>query len=228
MIKIQNLTVSYGKNIILENLKLELQPTHIHGLIGLNGSGKTTLLNTLYGLNKPDAGEIFYEQKKLTRKNIAFLPTQNFFYSRITGEEYLRLFQTQNQQFSIQDWNEIFELPLKKLIEDYSTGMKKKLALLGILSLNRPIFILDEPSNGLDLESNQILKKIMLRLKETGKTILITSHILEMLWTVCDVIHHLENKKIQQSYTASEFQYLENQLFNYHHSQEIQLQKLLF
>lgn len=227
MIQIQDLTVSYGKNTILKNINLELQSEQIHGLIGLNGSGKTTFLNTLYGLIKPDSGKIVYETTPLHRKQIAFLPTQNFFYSRITGEEYLRLFQSQNQEFNIQDWNEIFELPLKKLIENYSTGMKKKLSLLGVLSLNRPILILDEPSNGLDLESNQILKKIILRLKETGKTVLITSHILEMLWTICDVIHHLDEKHIKNSYPKSEFHTLENQIFDHRHQQETQLRKLL-
>lgn len=227
MIKVQDLTVSYGKHTVLDKLNLELQPAQVHGLIGLNGSGKTTLLNTVYGLLKPKSGKVFLGEKKLTRENIAFLPTQNFFYSRITGQEYLQLFKSQNQSFNIEEWNSLFELPLGELIENYSTGMKKKLALLGVLSLNRSFIILDEPSNGLDLESNQILKKILLRLKETGKTILITSHILEMLWTICDEIHHLENKKIQHSYSLNEFHILENQILEHKNKQTETLQKLI-
>jgi len=227
MLEIKELTVRYGKKTILENLHLQLQIGHIHGLIGLNGSGKTTLLNAIYGMVSSQSGEILYQNKPLHRQQIAFLPTQNFFFSRITGEEYLKFFQSQNQTFDITEWNKIFDLPLKNLIENYSTGMKKKLALLAVLSLQRPILILDEPSNGLDLESNQILKKIILRLQETGKTILITSHILEMLHAVCDEIHHLHQQKIQSSYSQNEFALLENQIFETRSKQSEQLKKLI-
>lgn len=226
MIEVQNIKVSYGKNLVLNDVNLALASHQVHGLIGVNGSGKTTLLHTLYKYIIPQSGQVLYEKETLTRKHIAFLPTQNFFYSRMTGQEYLSLFRANNQDFNIKKWNEVFRLPLSHLVENYSTGMKKKLALIGVLSLDRPILVLDEPSNGLDLESNQTLKKILLQLKEKGKTIIITSHILEMLWTTCDVIHHLENKKISGSYLSSEFKILEEKMTR--QSQDDQLKDLIY
>ena len=87
MITISNLKVSYGKNKVLEDLNLEIEPATIHGLVGLNGAGKTTLLNTIYGLKKSDSGLIHYNNSPIKRKEIAYLETINYFYPRITGKE---------------------------------------------------------------------------------------------------------------------------------------------
>src|SRR5690606_1140889 len=130
------------------------------------GSGKTTLLSSLYGLKIPDSGSLTYWEKPLRRSDIGYLETSNFFYSRITGMEYLQLFTINNPAFSIDGWNKLFELPLNQFIENYSTGMKKKLAFLGIIALNKPVLILDEPFNGIDMETTQTLKLIIQALKK--------------------------------------------------------------
>ncbi|TAD94710.1 MAG: ATP-binding cassette domain-containing protein [Bacteroidetes bacterium] len=213
MLQIQNISVKYKDKNVLQNLSLNLEKGQIHGLIGLNGAGKTTLLHSLYGLVKAIEGQILWEEKPLNYRNIAYLESHNFFYHYLTGQEYLNLFQASNQNFAVQEWNRIFDLPLSQMIENYSTGMKKKLALMAILSLDRPIIVLDEPSNGLDLEGNQLLKQILLRLKEKGKTILITSHLLEILTTICDQIHHLKQGKIKFSYQKDQFKDLEQHIF---------------
>ncbi len=80
---------------------------------------------------------------------------------------------------------------------------------MGILSLNRPILILDEPFNGLDLETNSVLKQIILLLKAKNKTILITSHILETLTSICDEIHYLKAGAIQRTFTPETYTDLE-------------------
>jgi len=213
MIIINDLSVSYQKGIkVINGLNLQLSLNEVHGLVGLNGSGKTTLLNTIFSIIKQENGSITYNNQKLTKKSIGYLETENFFYTNITGAEYLSLFE--NKNFDLPAWNKIFELPLNNIIDNYSTGMKKKLALLGILKLDKPILILDEPFNGLDLETSKVLQIIILKLKQKQKTIIITSHILESLTSICDTIHYLDNGTIKFSRTKNEFENLEKDIFH--------------
>ncbi len=213
MISISNLSISYTKNEkVIHELNLQMQGSCIHGIVGLNGSGKTTLLNSIFGLKTYDKGEILFNNKKISKKFISYLPTENYFYNNITGREYLNLFK--NSKFDIKKWNELFVLPLDKIIESYSTGMRKKLALFGILKLDKEIMILDEPFNGLDIETSRIIRSILLKLKEKGKIIIITSHIIETLTNMCDFIHMLENRKIKFSIGVDEFEKFENDIFS--------------
>jgi len=212
MISISELTLSYGSSPpVLRNLNLNLEVGKIHGLVGLNGAGKTSLLNALHGLVKPKGGHLSFHKEPLTKKHIAFLPTENYFYPNITGREYLNLFP--NKEFNISDWNEIFHLPLDQVIDGYSTGMKKKVALLGILKQDKPIMILDEPFNGLDIEIGRTLHTILTSLKQKQKTILTTSHILDSLTDLCDDIHYLENGKVIFSKEKEEFEAFKKELY---------------
>ena len=172
-------------------------------------------------------GTIDYNGKPVERKHIAYLETVNYFYPRITGGEYLGIFKSKNNSFDIAKWNDLFELPLDKLVDKYSTGMKKKLALLGIISLSREIIILDEPFNGLDLETVQKTKMLLNGLK-SKKTILITSHILESLTGMCDFISYLNNGAIQFTKAKTEFNLIENEIFAVHQEKiSFQIKELL-
>lgn len=212
MITIKNLDISYQKNKkVIDSLNLTMEENTINGIVGLNGTGKTTLLNAIYGLKKIDSGTINLKEAAITKREIAYLVTENFFYSNITGREYLSLFK--NKQFNDDKWNELFLLPLNQIIDEYSSGMKKKLAIIGILKQDKPIIILDEPFNGLDIETSRIIRSILLRLKKRGKTIIITSHIIETLTNLCDYIHYLENGKIKYSKEKKEFAEFEKEIF---------------
>ena len=214
MITIKDLIVSYNKEEqVISSLNLTLPQNMIHGIVGLNGAGKTTLLDSIYGLKEMQSGEILCNGAKPNKKEISFLSTDNYFYSNITGREYLYLFR--NKQFITEKWNELFLLPLDQIIDGYSTGMKKKLALLGILKQDKPIMILDEPFNGLDIETCRIIRSILLRLKDRKKTIIITSHIIETLTNLCDYIHYLEKGKIMYSRDKGEFKEFERELFEF-------------
>ena len=212
MITIKDLIVSYeeGKNVI-NSLNLKLTDNSINGIVGLNGAGKTTLLNSIYGLKNINSGTIADNEKKISKKNISFIETENYFYSNITGREYLNLFN--NKLYDENTWNKLFLLPLDTIIDDYSTGMKKKLALMGVLKQNKPIMILDEPFNGLDIETCRIIRQILLKLKEQNKIIIITSHIIETLTNLCDYIHYLEKGVIKFSKDKHEFEKFEQDLF---------------
>ena len=212
MIIIKDLHISYGKNKkVIKSLNLSLNNNSINGVVGLNGSGKTTFLNAIYGLKSIDKGEITVEGLPVSKKQTSYLVAENFFYSNITAREYLSLFK--NDSFNIDKWNELFLLPLDQVIDSYSTGMKKKLALLGVLKQDKQIMILDEPFNGLDIETCRIIRSILLRLKDRGKTIIITSHIIETLTNLCDFIHYLNNGTIEYSKDKGDFDDFERDIF---------------
>lgn len=222
MISIKDLTISYdGKSKVIDSLNLSLVRNNIHGIVGLNGAGKTTLLNTIYGLTKRNSGEVSWDGRNINKKDISYLVTENFFYSNITAREYLSLFK--NPQFNLDKWNELFSLPLDNIIDSYSTGMKKKLALLSVLKQDKSIMILDEPFNGLDIETCRIIRSILLRLKDRGKTIIITSHIIETLTNLCDFIHYLEKGKIKYSKDKLDFAEFERKLFETIENKNVEL-----
>lgn len=228
MIRIENVSLSYGKQVVIQNLFLEIPEASVHGLVGLNGSGKTTLIKALYGLKTLGKGKLSFRNEPLQRKDIAYLETDPFFYSSITGREYLRLFSLKNRTFDLEGWNNLFELPLDRFIEEYSTGMKKKLAFMGIIALKRNIMILDEPFNGIDLETTQKLKIIIKALREKGKTVLLTSHILESLTSICDAISYLQDQKISYTFERAEFAGMEDKIFkNFNAENESIVRKLI-
>lgn len=215
MLTIRNLQVEYKKqSLILKGITLSMESGKIHGIVGLNGAGKTTLLNTLYGFIRPVEGSILYNDNPLHRRDIAYLEAENYFYPYMTGREYLDLFPAGENSFQVDNWQKLFNIPLNDITENYSTGMKKKLALLGVIKPDKPILILDEPFNGLDLESAYILTLILQQLREKGKTILVTSHVFETLTSGCDYIHHINNGMIARSYSQDQFGMLQQLLYS--------------
>ena len=213
MLVINQLSVSYDKNIVIEDLSVSFGAAQVHGLAGLNGSGKTTLLNTVYGFKRSVSGNILYNDMPIHRKHISFLETENHFYPNITGREYLGLFKPRGKE-NDEAWNRLFKLPLDQIVDGYSSGMKRKLALMATLKQDKPVIILDEPFNGLDLEASRVLNIVISKLREKGRTIIVTSHILESLTGICDYIHYLNDRKIQFSRTKEEFGNIGNEMFH--------------
>jgi ABC-2 type transport system ATP-binding protein len=214
MISIEGITVKLGNSIVLENIHLNLKKSSVYGLLGLNGSGKSTLFNTIYGFVKPSSGIISWEGKPIQKKHVAYLETENYFYPNITGEEYLSLFQQKSQGFKQDKWVDLFSLPIKRRVEEYSSGMKKKLAFLGLLKLDRQVFLLDEPFNGVDIETARVFEMVFSELAAKGKTLVVTSHILEPVTNTCDTIFHLEGKRISRQFEKHEFGLINNILFH--------------
>lgn len=205
MLKLDQVQLRYGDNKVLTRLSADFPSGEIHGIVGMNGSGKTSLLRAIHGSVPFQDGRILWNALPTHRRMVGFLETQNYFYPRITGGEYLQLFLSSYPDFDLEGWNALFDLPLDHLIDSYSTGMKKKLAFMGLLALDRPILILDEPFNGLDLESNEALQQILPKLKRPDRLILITSHIKDTLISICNRIHLLRGGVFESSFTSEEF-----------------------
>lgn len=211
MITINNLSKSYGSKKVLKQINISFEKGRVYGIVGENGAGKTTLFKCIAGLESHD-GKIESDFVKL-KDVLGFLQTDPYFFSKITGGEYLRLLcNARNiKELNFQEKN-IFDLPLNQYASTYSTGMKKKLALTAVLLQQNKFFILDEPFNGVDIQSNIIITEIIHRLKALGKTIIISSHIFSTLNDTCDEIFLLKEGEIIRKVKQEEFQELEEEM----------------
>ncbi len=207
--EIKQLSFGYGASKpILNNLSLQLELGEKHGILGANGAGKTTFFRLVSGQLKPKSGAILLNERAVTKTDVSLLEAEPYFYPYMTGMEYLRFIEDDTSQ--IERWNGLFDLPLLQYAEEYSTGMKKKLGLMGVLlQKKRPLLILDEPFNGVDFESNEIIMSVLRHEQLQHRTLLISSHILPTLTRVCQRISVLENGEFVQTYAQSEFHRLE-------------------
>lgn len=211
MIQIKQLHKSFGSKQVLNNIDLTFEKGTITGIVGENGAGKTTLFRCIAGLEDYE-GTIDSETNPLKNK-LGLLFTDPFFFPKITGKEYLQ-FMCNARGVKIADFNSrnIFDLPLNQYATSYSTGMKKKLAILAILLQENDYFIFDEPYNGVDIQSNIVITEILLKLKEMNKTVLISSHIFSTLNDTCDRIHLLQDGEIKRTVDKNEFLQLEEEM----------------
>lgn len=211
MIKITGLNKNYGNNEVLKEINMEFSKGKVYGIVGENGAGKTTLFRCIAGLESY-SGNIFSDLQPL-KNHLGLLLTNPFFFSKITGKEYIRLLCNAREKKKIRiDQKNIFDLPLNQYVSTYSTGMKKKLAIMAILLQENEYFILDEPFNGVDIQSNIILTEIILKLKDLGKTVLVSSHIFSTLSDTCDEIYLLRKGEQIKSVQKVDFKNLEQEM----------------
>ena len=211
MIKIKELSKLFGNKEVLKNLSMEFSTGNVYGIVGENGAGKTTLFRCIAGLESY-SGEIISDVMPL-KNHLGLLLTEPFFFSMMTGREYIRLLCNARGKTNVDiDSKNIFDLPLDQYASTYSTGMKKKLAITAILLQENEYFILDEPFNGVDIQSNIILTEIILKLKELNKIVIISSHIFSTLSDTCDEIHLLRKGEQIKSVNKTGFKDLEQEM----------------
>lgn len=211
MIKIKELSKLFGNKEVLKNLSMEFSTGNVYGIVGENGAGKTTLFRCIAGLESY-SGEIISDVKPL-KNHLGLLLTEPFFFSMITGREYIKLLCNARGKTNVDiNSKNIFDLPLDQYASTYSTGMKKKLAITAILLQENEYFILDEPFNGVDIQSNIILTEIILKLKELNKIVIISSHIFSTLSDTCDEIHLLRKGEQIKSVNKTGFKDLEQEM----------------
>ena len=209
-IEAHGLAKTFGKKVAVSNVTLQVREGEFFGFLGPNGAGKSTTIKMLCGLLRPDGGEIriagvdLYSDPLEVKRLIGVLPEETNLYERLTGEEYL-LFAGQmygltkkeavERTASLMELMELTE-ERKKLIVDYSMGMRKKVALAAAL-IHRPrVLFLDEPFNGIDPISVRSIRNVMRHLTERGTTIFITSHVMEVIEKLCSRVAIINNGQI--------------------------------
>lgn len=212
MIEIQNVSKSYakGKVLALDDITLNVKDGEIFGFLGPNGAGKTTTIKTITGILKPDKGTVkindidMAENPVEAKKNIGFVPDNPEIFNRLSGMEYLNFIADvydvpdKERYDVINKMSEEFEIKdaLSSRINSYSHGMKQKLVVIGALLHNPPVWILDEPMVGLDPKASFILKNMMRKHADSGKTVFFSTHIMEVAEKVCDRIGIIKKGKI--------------------------------
>ena len=187
------ITKRYGKQVVLDNIEFEINSKCIL-IIGENGSGKTTLFKILSGLIKRYEGQIDLSS------NVSYLPDSESLFLSKSGLDNLDYFLNKEELEKSKYYINYFHMNeyISKRVRSYSNGMKKKLALTLALSRNKDYLILDEPTNSLDIESIELLKKEIKILKE-NKNIIISSHDVSIFdIDLIDTIYLIKNHKLYQ------------------------------
>ncbi|MDO4230301.1 MAG: ABC transporter ATP-binding protein [Capnocytophaga sp.] len=196
MIEFKEIHKKYGKLHVLKGVSFTIEKEGIIAILGPNGSGKTTLMKSFLGMVIPNKGEIFLDGKSIKnqwkyREQVAYLPQIANFPSNLKVRELIKMIKNfKNQQCNEAELIEIFGLKkhLHKSLGNLSGGTKQKVNLVLTFMIDVPYIVLDEPTSGLDPIAILALKKLILREKQKGKTILITSHILSFIEELSDEI----------------------------------------
>lgn len=199
-IQVRGLKKSYDSNIVLNGLDFDIEKGETFAFLGVNGAGKTTALECIEGLRKYDSGTIMANGKMGIQLQSSSLP------AHIKPIEAIRLFAKWNRakiDFTMLNALGITEIEKKQYIQ-LSTGQKRRLHLALALIGNPDIIFLDEPTAGLDVEGRVSLHEQIRKLKVQGKTIILASHDMAEVETLCDRIAILNNGKISFCGTASE------------------------
>lgn len=210
MIKVENLNKTFGSFQALKNININVKKGEIYGFLGHNGAGKSTTINILTGLSKPTSGNCLVNGYELSKNlhpgdlHIGYLPEEPKFYPWMTGFEMLQyLGSIQNKVCSKQRINEIIDWigltsAAKRKVGGYSRGMKQRLGIGAALIHDPELLLLDEPSSALDPEGRSDVLKLILDLKERGKTVFFSTHILSDVERVCDTVAILNKGSIVQ------------------------------
>jgi ABC-2 type transport system ATP-binding protein len=191
ILQVNQLSKSYGRIVALKDFSLTLEPGNIFGLLGPNGSGKTTFLGLITSILKPDSGEIVWFDNSLANPNLrigSLLETPNF-YPFLNANQNLdivrRIKGLPDKDFS--DTLELVKLASRRRskFSTYSLGMKQRLAIAAVLIGEPEVMIFDEPTNGLDPEGIAEVRSIIKRISQSGKTVIMASHILDEVEKIC-------------------------------------------
>jgi ABC-type multidrug transport system ATPase subunit len=199
LVAVDGVTKSFGEKVALNDVSFSVPAGQLCGLLGPNGAGKTSLFRLLMGILKATKGSLLidqldaFEQRVEVKRLVGFLPDEPVFYSYLSGWEILELSAAMHGLDVKPTMKRISPLisrlrlvdDMGNYAEDYSRGMKKKLGLLLSLLHEPKLLILDEPTNGLDVESTHLFYDLMLEQSQRGTTVLFSTHLLDQVARLC-------------------------------------------
>lgn len=211
MIEIKNLTRKFGEMVAVDNISLSIPKGAMYGFLGPNGAGKTTTLRMLMGLLQPTKGTAMIDgidvrQDPIKVRTITgYLPDEVFLYDYLTGWQFLEFLAdihnlpADTRTERIKELLDLFALTnaAEDYTANYSFGMKKKIALAGIIIHKPKLLILDEPFNGLDPQSSRDFRDLLGRMVENGSTVIFSSHVLEVVEKLVTKVGIISEGKIK-------------------------------
>jgi ABC-2 type transport system ATP-binding protein len=209
-IEITGLRKLYNGFAAVDGLSITVPQQCFFGFLGPNGAGKTTTIKMLMGLAQPDAGAIHVlglplpEKSLEIRREIGLVPDDSLLFDYLTGAEYLefvgRLYSLPKPQAKERagELLQLFQLSenARKLIGEYSKGMRKRVAMAAALIHRPKLFLMDEPFEGVDAVGARLMKDILLEQVQHGATVFLTSHVLEVVERLCDQVAIINRGKI--------------------------------
>jgi len=211
-IRVRGLRKEYGGKPAVDGVDLDVPRGSFFGFLGPNGAGKTTTIRMLTGLIPPSAGSIeiigfkLPEEELEIKRRVGLVPDESLLFDRLSGAEFLefvgRMYgldrATARERAS--DLLGMFELPVeRKIIGEYSKGMRKRAAMAASLIHHPELFLMDEPFEGVDAVGARMMKDILIDLVRRGATIFLTSHVLEVVERLCDHVAIIDKGKIVAS-----------------------------
>lgn len=199
IIKCRNVCKNFGEKVALDNVSVSVPKGGIFGLLGPNGAGKTTLIRIINRITIPNGGEVLFDGRPITQSDvekIGYLPEERGLYRKMeVGDQAMYLAQLKGMsaaearkalkewfvRFGIQDW-------WKKKVEELSKGMAQKVQFITTVVHKPSLMILDEPFSGFDPVNAEMIRKEILRLKDEGATIILSTHNMESVEELCDNI----------------------------------------
>ena len=217
-IVVRGLRKKFGTKEAVAGIDLEVAAGSLAGLVGPNGAGKTTSLSMMTGLLRPDSGQILingidvWADPPAAKAVIGVVPAEARLFDRLSGEELLEYAgrlrglpagQARSRAAQLLD---VLDLAgdARRLVADYSTGMRKKAALGCALIHNPPVLFLDEPLEGVDPVSGDVIRRLLARFAGSGSTVLFSSHVMELVEQVCDHVSIIDKGKIVVTGTIDE------------------------
>ena len=207
IVEVKNVTKHFGPKVALDNVSLEIPEGKIFGLLGPNGAGKSTLIRIINRITIATGGEVYFQGHPITEEDVSrigYLPEERGLYRKMkVGDQAMYLAQLKGMsareaavelkkwfvRFEIQDW-------WNKKVEELSKGMAQKVQFITTVVHRPSLMILDEPFSGFDPVNAELIRKEILRLKEEGATIILSTHNMESVEALCDNIALINKAKL--------------------------------
>lgn len=210
MLRFDNVTRTYGSRVAVDRLNLHVDRGELFALLGHNGAGKTTTIKMLVGLLRPSSGAIYVgpynvvDNPREVSRLIGYVPDLPFLYDKLSGREFLRFVADmygmtdavaaeavarETDRFQLKDF-------LDQLTESYSHGMRQRTVFAAALLHQPELLVVDEPMVGLDPHSIRLVKDLLKNYADSGKTVLMSTHTLEVAEAICDRVGVMKSGKV--------------------------------